>query len=118
MATKEQLIKAINDRQSQIGQLSTEIKTLKEQLIELSEFKVGDKVRIGKKNGFKNSIEYTECFISEVYIGYKNKIDYKFSKMKKDGTMSGQSAGIYSFDSIELMISDKNPERSVASKAQ
>lgn len=92
----KQAIKQIEDKESQVIQLEKEIEDIKSKLIELTELKYGDKVKVTTKDWEKN-IEKTICYISGCeYKGYaKDKIKYRFNKEKKDGTMSHQSAGIY-----------------------
>lgn len=98
--TLKQLLQEIKNKEDQIDKLKNEASELIKQLPELTPFKVGDKVKV--TNEWKNPKE-TICFISEVeYRSWTHdRIEYHFSKIKKDGTMSQQSAGIYSYDKIE-----------------
>lgn len=117
MATIEQLKKAIFDRESQIGNLQKQISDLKQQIKDQAEFKVGDFVRVGRKSGFSGEWVYHNVFVSDIEFSYDYRPIYRFNKVKKDGTMSGQSASLYGYDSIELLNSDQNDQRSVATKA-
>jgi hypothetical protein len=106
MATVEQLIKGIDDRKSQIGNLEKEIKDFKTKLFdtlyEQADVKVGDKVKVGwKRWSANNEMGYQEAYVCRVLLTYDHKLKYEFSKIKKDGTQSGQGAGIFSYDTIE-----------------
>lgn len=95
--TLEQCIQSILDKQSHINQLETEIAKRKQQLKELTLFSVGDKVLIDKKH---------IVYVADVeWYSIKPYYRYRFNKEKKDGTMSGQSAGINGYTSIELIKS-------------
>src|SRR4051812_1184195 len=72
-----------------------------------AEFKVGDKVRVYHEQRDWGKSKVTEvlkgeAFISEVEDKYfSGSVNYQFAKVKKDGTMSGQSAGVYYFTRLE-----------------
>jgi hypothetical protein len=100
--TKEEYLQAIEDKESQIKTLNSQIAELKQMLIkEHSEYGVGDKVRVCNGGCHK------EVFISKVRVNWNNEIEYSFNKVKKDGTMSGQSASIYWTNKIELIEKSK-----------
>jgi len=78
------------------------------------EFNIGDKVRVFHiKRDYFNSKADTEELIGEVFISgindkyFSGDIDYSFNKIKKDGTMANQSAGIYGFSRLELVAPAK-----------
>jgi hypothetical protein len=84
-----------------------------------AQFKVGDRVIVVYNEtalfGRVQPEKRIECFISDIHDKYSSgNVYYEFNKVKKDGTMSNQSAGIYGgYSRIEL----KNPEECDASKA-
>lgn len=96
--TLEQALKRIQDKESQIDSLEQEIRETKEKLIELTPLKKGDKVKL---TGYKN--KETICFVSgvEYKLWREEQFEYTFVAMKKDGTPSLQSPGIYYYDKIE-----------------
>lgn len=94
----EQAIKQINDKESLIKHLQIDIQENREKLVEFieklvefTEFKYGDKVKVIRTIRYYNKIEIAEtvCFVSGVrYKSGMDEIKYKFNKIKKDGTMS------------------------------
>lgn len=90
----EDAIKKINDIiQQEKEKRSVEVK----HYIENLPIKAGDFVEITDYEGNKK-----RAFIG--YIGDRySRVHILFNKAKKDGTMSQQSAGIYSFESIETI---------------
>jgi hypothetical protein len=96
----EQALKRIQDKESQITNLQKEIRETKAALKNITPYKIGDKVRV---NWGTNTSE--DCYIADVdYNSYcKDLYEYKFNKIKKDGTMSQQSAGIYRYDTVTLI---------------
>jgi hypothetical protein len=100
--TLEQAVQRILDKQSEVVKLQQEIFSLKNGLKELTPLRVGQKVKVVVSDGYSKTKEII-CFITGTkWLGYGvDKWGYTFSKCKKDGTMSEQSAGIYSYDSIE-----------------
>lgn len=80
--------------------ISAAITALKNVWISKAPFKVGDRVIVTVYDGRKET-----CFISGVAFDNwrkSNYLRYKFNKIKKDGTMSGQSASMFSPTKIEL----------------
>ena len=106
--TLEQAKQKILDAQSVIKQKKWEIEETKLRMVaELCPFSLGDKVKveyIGKGNVWKS---YVECFISEISVDEisvdGNYFYYRFAKIKRDGTMSGQSAGVYYYPNSHLI---------------
>jgi hypothetical protein len=97
--TLEQALKRIQDKISQITKLEREIADTKAELKNLTPLKVGSKVLVDGD---------IECYIADVEWEYsKPHWKYKFNKIRKDGTMSGQSVGIYRYNSVELIKTDK-----------
>jgi hypothetical protein len=88
-------------------------KARKEFLAANAQFKVGDKVRVFKET-YKPTGQ-TEYFKGEFFVSSVNdkyfdgSVDYDFVKIKKDGTPSGQSAGVYSFSRLEK-VEDNNAD--------
>lgn len=94
--TLEQAIKRIQDKQSQITQLQREVRDTISKLKDLTPFKVGGKVKVTSGRTIK------VCFVSGVESHWRAPYwEYAFKGIKKDGTMSQQSAGIYSYDRVE-----------------
>lgn len=93
--TLEKCIESILDKQKQVKDLSNEIRGLEENLKELAPFKKGDKVLVDSKY---------RVYVTDVQLNWREPYyEYKFCKEKKDGTMSGQSAGIYYYKTVELI---------------
>lgn len=87
----EQLQQRILDKKSQIKNLELDIEKLKDEMIALSEFKIGEKVRV-----INNDRDRGEVYIDTISVNnYDNKIEYTFAKPKKDGSYGKQGAGIY-----------------------
>ena len=76
--------------------LKREFKEVKRLIIENHEIKVDDKVEVEIYNGTKKI-----AFVSEVDLHYNFAFKYGFNAVKKDGTMSKQSSGIWSFKTIK-----------------
>lgn len=95
------LYNQIIELDEQIEKLKDKRKETIEAYLKTAEFQPGDKVEVDYRR------EKITCFINEVvfrsyYSNDKEKgIEYKFSKMKKDGTKAEVSAGIYSYNSIK-----------------
>ena len=82
----------------------SKIAELKEEAIQLAPFRVGSKVIVTKSTGMGTTKEVI-CYIGSIKFKEWKKADwfeYTFNKVKKDGTMSGQFAGIYSYKDIRL----------------
>lgn len=104
--TKAEYKRRYDDYNSQIINLQKKIMDLKAEYIEHSPVKVGDKVEVTQHG---KTSKTTICFVSSVEVGRNGDYDYCFAKVKKDGTMSGQSAGIYYADSIKLIEPANKP---------
>jgi len=98
--TLEQALKRIQDKESQIDNLQKEIRETKAALKNITPYKIGDKVKVDW--GTKDS---EDCYIADVEYNpyYKELYKYSFKKIKKDGTMSQQSAGIYYYSNVTLI---------------
>jgi ribosomal protein L21E len=103
---------------SELGVIESKIKTLYNRKNEIREaflrdnakYKVGDKVVLiwNELTAFNkvHPERRMEAYVGSVHDKYFTGIvNYEFKKVKKDGTMSGQSAGIYmsSPNRIELL---------------
>lgn len=101
----------IEDYRKEEKIIESEIEAAKVKLTALQEkfkseffLKEGDKVLVTTRKWTLSETVYEKqvCFIGKTYFRYGNfKID--FNKMKKDGTMSGHSAGIYDYEKIEKL---------------
>jgi hypothetical protein len=103
----EQALKRIQDKESQITNLQKEIRETKAALKNITPYKIGDKVRV---DWGTNTSE--DCYIADVHYNsyHKDLYEYKFNKIKKDGTMSQQSAGIYRYSNVTLIERAKTEE--------
>ncbi len=101
--TLEQAIQRILDKESQISQLQSEIRLAKQNLKNLTPYKIGDKVLVVA--GTKSMEVYIQGVEWSTHRarGQNLKYAYLFSKPKKDGSMGHQSAGIYGYDSVTLI---------------
>ena len=78
---------------AQIKQLEAEQILLQRDICDMSPFKVGQKVEISEDEYYGSDMTKQVLFISKViFVG---KFKYRFNRVKKDGTMSSQSAGFY-----------------------
>lgn len=111
--TKEQYKSELGVIESKIKQLASRKAEIREAFLKANaKFKVGDKVVViydEHKHPWRKDEIMPERRV-EAYIGdvedkyYTASVNYDFKKVKKDGTMSGQSAGIYgNYDRIELI---------------
>lgn len=84
-------------------ELSNQERELVDQFLKSNaEFKVGDKVRVYYKWGSDTEQYRGDAFISGINDKYREgTVRYDFKKIKKDGTMSEQGAGIYSWTRLE-----------------
>jgi hypothetical protein len=112
---KDQYRKRFLELESQMNNIRRTSNKLKSDYLSHSPFKKGDKVMVKTKK------EELVCFILDVEVDYKYDYRYKFADVKKDGTMSGRSNGLYSYESVTLTNSEPDVaqrELSVASKDQ
>lgn len=86
-------------RVSRSNLLDLEIK-LKTKYKDQQEFKVGNIVNVWNNKKLLGTFVIARVSIQD--WGIKNNINYGFNKLKKDGTPSKSSAGIYWYDKIEL----------------
>lgn len=85
--TKEEYLKAVKEKQSEIAKLESEIKILDEEYCkDCAPFKIGDKIRIKGKEGV----------ISSVRVWY-NEFEYNWRPFRKNGS-EGAEKKIWSFD--------------------
>jgi len=102
--SKEEYAAQLKGISAKVAELKTAELALKQQWIKQAPFKEGDlvDVTIVKSRGVK---DVKRCYISKVglYSWGECEINYSFSKVKNDGTMSLQSAGIGCYDKIELV---------------
>ena len=92
-----------NELSTQIDALQKQVNQLNREYLETSPLKKGDKVLVTVSN-FGTNQKTIEAFIGAVLLPYsfdKHKFKYEFSACKKDGTMGKNSAGIYSYISVE-----------------
>ena len=78
--------------------------------IKTSQIKAGDKVKVTQTNDYLQVITETICFVSWVDIPRSSDVSgfrYSLVKMKKDGTASSTSAGIYGEYTVEKMEQGK-----------
>lgn len=95
--TKEQYEEIEKEIETKMQQLKDDLRRARDQYIAAYPFKEGEKVRVSwEVKGFNEPTETKtiDCFIGSVDFKY-GEIYLSFNKIKKDGTMSGQSAGIY-----------------------
>ena len=93
-------MKAIDIQSQEL--LEKKIQLKEEYLNNHTEFKIGEKVRV--HHGWKEPFRVEEVFIKGVHLGrYGAGYDenYKFAKIKKDGTPSKNTASIYNVRKIE-----------------
>lgn len=118
--TKKEYKAILKDADSKIKEQEERKNRAREDFINASySFKVGDKV-IAIWNAYKHPFSEGKtiperriiCAISSVNDKYFNgEIKYDFVKVKKDGTISKQSAGIYGgYDRLELLEPAKPPQ--------
>jgi len=112
--TKEEYKAEITSIDSQIAALQIKKGEARAQfIIENSHFNIGDKVAvIWEANSDWNKKQVPEkrvvVFVSKIEDKYfTGEIRYDFVKVKKDGTMSAQSAGLYGYKRIELIEKSK-----------
>lgn len=104
----QETIQKIQENQKAIDELNRETRKLKESLIMITPFKRGDKVTVIQSiqnwhDKVKKEIK-TICFVSSAeYSTFEPYYQYRFNKMKKDGTMGDHGASIYSYDKIEKL---------------
>lgn len=75
---------------AKINAAKNELNELQKKYVSEYEFQKGDKVRVTY-----NQTETIECFIGWVGFEYGHKFCINFNKIKKNGSMSEISAGIY-----------------------
>jgi hypothetical protein len=100
----EEALKSIDEKEDQIDKLKEEISDLRKNLINITPFTKGEKVKVIQlRNKFykEDKDKEIECFITGVDYTWGKTLKYQFNKIKKDGTISAQSAGIYGYDKIE-----------------
>lgn len=113
--TKEEYLKKLEEINAKTLQLRLEREELRQQYVkDNAQFKEGDKVKIYQDRYTFNSppsiICLGEFFISKAKDSfYTGCIDYEFAKIKKDGTQSSQSAGIYGYKRLELVTENNQP---------
>lgn len=93
--TREEFKQKYNDLQAKRRELADQEEALKKEYLSFSPFKRGDKVVVDTHEG------KVTCFVGEVKIGFTSGYRYGFLKMKKDGTCSAVSAGLYNAQIIE-----------------
>lgn len=100
--TKEQLKKAVNDRESQIKNLKKQIEDLRQTYLEENcEFEEGEKVIIIDRN----DVEHI-AFISRIWTT-DGDINFSFVKVKKDGTPSNHHLYVWYGYKVKKLNSDK-----------
>ena len=86
--TKEEYNTRVAELTAKMKEMRQEVDSIRAIYLAGSPFKVGDKVRATHYPG-----KSVLCYIARVYeVGGEYR--YEFNKMKKDGSMSMQSAGI------------------------
>ena len=102
MLTKEQYTAKLKEVRAQIEAAKQAEINLKNQWMQQEPLNIGDLVDV--TTGGDNDVK-VRCFISvKMLRGWDDfKVCYDFCKIKKDGTPSVQSAGIYSYSKIKLV---------------
>lgn len=93
-AQYKELVQQITDKESQIKNLEIAIEKVKQDMIGICPYKVGDLVEVESRKD-----KLVQVYVSDIkvysYWDTGDGYEYKFTKPKKDGTMGQQSAGIY-----------------------
>jgi hypothetical protein len=112
--TQEQFKKAINDRHSHIKTLEKEIAELRDTYLnEHAKFEIGEKVIVIQKN-WNDRVDQGIAFINRMWAQDSGKIEYRFNKPKKDGTMSSFRFYVSYHYEVKKLQSEQEDERSVA----
>lgn len=93
----EQLKQRILNKTKEICNLAIEVNTLKEELIKLSPFQIGDKVEVDQGREYSRSNQIQIVYINQISLDSELRFEYKFSKPKKDGSYGEQGTGIYHY---------------------
>lgn len=105
--TLEELKKQIEAIEAQIAELNINKEELQKQYIATLPYKVGDlvevKVRDFSLSNTPDVFKTYQVYISWIGFQWSKYFRIKFKKVKKDGTMSGQSASIYYYESIQVI---------------
>lgn len=94
---KEQFTLETLNLDNQIKELSIKKERIKLDYIEANRpFEIGDKIKATRTNG-----EESFGFVTGFIVGYRNEIEIKAVKCKKDGTPSFYEMYIYDYSKLE-----------------
>lgn len=98
---KEEYLKTISDIDRRMDELRDERETATNQYIDANKiYSVGERVKVTDKNGV---VRFAEC--SDIKLGYfdKDKFNYEFNKVKKDGKVSSVRDRIWNGETISKL---------------